>query len=129
MFGKRNPYFHFQLTDMKIFKIFSFYKQKRIFYFQLTDTKKWWISPTFGIQFLTRMVNFHFLLKKFNRCVFVMYKFFHFERTCSLLSYIREQRSLGLRCFRSLSPSWYIAQQEFYMSTKRIKTYTFPQWK
>ena len=44
---------------MKIFKIFSVYKYKRIFYFELTDTKIWWISPKFGIQFLTRMVSMY----------------------------------------------------------------------
>ena len=51
---------------MKVFKIFSVYKQKRIFYFQLTNTKKWWISQKFGIQFLTRVVAHS--AQKFRQC-------------------------------------------------------------
>ena len=37
---KINPFFYFQLTDMKILRIHFLGWQKKTFYFQLTDTKK-----------------------------------------------------------------------------------------
>ena len=62
---------------MKIFKIFSVYKYKRIFYFQLTDTKIWWFSPKFGIQFLTRMGSLNFGLVRYILSVRVLSTLFH----------------------------------------------------
>ena len=52
--------FTFNLLTWKSSKYFLFTSTKEYFHFQLTDTKIWWISQKFVIQFLTRMLFFKF---------------------------------------------------------------------